>query len=138
MGAVAIKKDRIPFSKSLNKKKVFQDGDVKLIYTLNSTGDAFQFRGDLSFDRSLTDSFEVIKRFYLNMSFLDPEGRVLETVDVTPQFSIYSMSDVNKKVARSGTIPQGATAIVFNYFGEFKGDRPEKKDDWDIHYFPFE
>ena len=98
---------------------------------------AQRLTGELVFDRSLTDSFPVVKTFFLKMSWLDTDGSVLKTVDVTPHYG-YLISDpgtlkVNKMI---DTVP-GSAFISFNYFGVFRGEKPDVSGEWDIFLFPF-
>jgi hypothetical protein len=74
------------------------------------------------------------------MSFLDGEGRVLETVDISPLISSFGFEpDPEFVVKRSSLKPMGSRSIVFNYYGEFMGNDPEARgDSWDIFYFPFD
>jgi len=98
----------------------------------------YRYAGVVNFDRSLTDSFSTIVRFYLKMNFLDSEGRVLETVDVTPMFSRLNSIPLEMKIKKDGITPYGARSIVFNYLGNFRGETRDITEDWDIIYFPFE
>lgn len=73
------------------------------------------------------------------MSFLDGEGRVLETVDITPLFSYFGQAPDDLKINFAGAKPATAAAIAFNYYGAFKGSAEEMGgDSWDIFYFPFD
>jgi hypothetical protein len=116
--------------------------DVNLTYSFSESGNMFNLAGVLSFTSSLTNSFPMVKRFFLKMSFLDGEGRVLETINITPaMLNTYTGVEQQIPVTASCPKPAGASAIVFNYFGVFRGmasndDGPQS--DWNIFYFPFE
>lgn len=115
--------------------------DLVLTYSYSEAGDTFNLSGNLTFDRSLTASFSVVRRFFLKMSFLDNEGRVLETVDITPVMNSFSAVPDNIKIEASMTKPAGSSAIAFNYFGEFRGTGNGEDvggSQWVIAYFPYD
>ncbi len=117
--------------------------DLTLTYSLYEKGNTFKVSGSLSFASSLTYSFPLAKSFFLKMSFLDYEGRVLETINITPpKVMINLMDGLNEEipVEASCSRPMGARAVAFNYFGEFKGRENDELggSQWKIFYFPFE
>ncbi len=138
LGVVAKKESRILIKDLVDKDAVFQTGDLKLNYSLVEMEGEYRYAGVVDFDRSLTDSFSTIVKFCLKMSFLDSEGRVLETVDVTPFFSYLNNIPLEMKIKKDGITPYGASAIVFNYLGLFRGATRDITEDWEIIYFPFE
>lgn len=116
--------------------------DVSLSYSFSESGNMFNLLGSLSFTPSLTNSFPMVKRFILKMSFLDGEGRVLETISITPAIlNTYTGVEERIPVKASCPKPAGASAVVFNYFGAFRGmgnSEAGPQSDWNIFYFPFE
>lgn len=115
--------------------------DLVLTYSYSEAGDIFTLSGTLIFDRSLTDSFPVAKSFLLKMSFLDSEGRVLQTVNITPLISSYGTVSDRIPVRASSAKPAGASAIAFNYFGTFLGGGSDEQmggSSWEIFSFPYE
>lgn len=140
IGAIARPEARIDLVDGGVQDVVWGTRDLDLTYSYSETGDAFNFHGKLVFDRSLTDSFRVNRRFTLKMSFLDGAGRVLETVDISPLISFYNeLSNQDLKIKKSLARPVGASSIAFNYYGDFRGnDRETFGDGWNIFYFPFE
>ena len=115
--------------------------DMVITYSYSEAGDIFNLSGTLTFDRSLTDSFPVAKSFFLKMSFLDKEGRVLQTVDITPLISTWGFVSDRIPIRASCSKPAGASAIAFNYFGTFLGGGNDEQmggSSWEIFYFPFD
>lgn len=137
-GALAREEARIALGDSSLEKDVWQTKDLTLTYSLSGTGEDLHLVAKLNFERSLSDSYNVIKSFYLKMSFLDDHGQVLKTVDITPLFSLYSIIPDNMKVDKALTMPPGSSSIVFNYYGVFRGNQPVSGEDQTIFYFPFE
>ena len=139
-GAIARQEARIDLVEGGVQDVVWDTRDLELVYSYSESANTFSLSGELIFDRSLTDSFRVTKRFTLKMSFLDGEGRVLDTVDISPLISAFNdLSDQKMTIKKSHLRPMGASSIAFNYYGEFKGDSPRTRgDSWDIFYFPFD
>ena len=138
-GAVARPEARIGLREESLEKQKFSAGDVTILYSLSGAGDPFSLSGTLMFDRSLTNAFPIIDRFSLKMSFLDGEGRVIETVDITPVFGAFSRMPEKLDLRVSREAPPGSRAIAFNYFGVFRSNLHEAAgDSWEIFYFPYE
>jgi len=140
IGAIARQEARIDLVEGGVQDAIWNTQDLELTYSYSEVDNNFSLSGKLVFDRSLTDSFRLTKRFVLKMSFVDVEGRVLETVDISPVVSSYGFEpDPDFFVKRSSLKPIGTRSIVFNYFGEFMGNDPEARgDSWYISYFPFD
>ena len=140
IGAIARQEARIDLVEGGVQDAVWDTRDLELTYSYSESGNAFNLFGKLVFDRSLTDSFRVNGRFSLKMSFLDDEGRVLETVDISPLISSFNeLSNQDIKIRKSLVRPVGANSIAFNYYGDFRGnDRETRGDGWSIFYFPFD
>ncbi len=142
IGAIARKDARIELDKKGVQDGLWTTNDLSLTYSYSQSGNTFDFSGVLSLDRSLTDSFPVVKRFSLKMNFLDGEGRVLDTVDITPMFSYSGVVSDHLKIQSISSFPAGTSFLAFNYFGIFKGGGGGGDErgggDWDIFYFPFE
>lgn len=139
IGSIALQDSRIRLTPNGVQDAVWSTDDLELKYSISETDDTFLISGELAFDRSLTDSFNVAEYFSLKMSFLDSEGKVLQTVDITPL--VYYLGDLQEKmgIQASTERPTGADSIVFNYYGVFKGSAPEVGgDEWSILYFPFD
>ena len=72
------------------------------------------------------------------MSWMDNNGAVMKTDDATPFYGHLAVAPNRLKVDRKIENIPGSKYIVFNYFGVFRGQRPDISDEWDIFYFPFE
>lgn len=138
VGSIAHEDARVMFASGEETQGTLERQNLRIDYTLSVSGSDMNFSGTLTFDRSLTDSFRVIRSFFLNINFIDDTGAVIATQDITPMFSY--QSDVKEKtpLSYSGPIPQGATGFAFNYYGVFRGDMPNMSDTWDISYTPFD
>ncbi|GAB6193269.1 hypothetical protein [Desulfocastanea catecholica] len=139
MGAIARPEARISLAENGVQEALWQTKDLLMSYSIAQSDTAFSLSGQLVFDRSLTDSFPMIKRFTLKMNFLDGEGGVIETVDITPLFSSFGQTPDELTIRFSGVRPAAAAAIAFNYYGAFRGSAEEMGGaSWDIFYFPFD
>jgi len=135
LGAIANADSRIALQSG---KNVYKGKDLSFTYSLEAGTSDVGIKGRLAFDRGLTDSFPVAKNFFFKMSFLDSEGRVIETVDITPMIKyrnpvVNPLTLAEKKFNR----PAGTTHIVFNYFGVFIGDGSDITEEWEVFQFPF-
>ena len=137
-GALARKEARIPLGESGVKEKILATNDLKITYSVAGDSDGFTLSGRVVLDRSVSDSFPIITRFFLKMSFLDGEGRVIETVDITPIFHIFGSVPEKLDFNLSRVPPAGSKAIAFNYFGGFRSNSTDRSGTWDIYYFPFD
>ncbi|MGB3209682.1 MAG: hypothetical protein WBB19_03160 [Desulforhopalus sp.] len=138
-GTIAQEEARFELTEGGLQGAVLDTNELRLVYSVSESGDMFNLDGTLTFDRSLTDSFGVINRFFFKMSFLDGDGRVIQTVDITPLFRSFSYVWDQLQVKESLVKPEGAVFIAFNYFGEFSGSADEMGgDEWEIFYFPYE
>lgn len=138
IGAVARKEARINFAESGVKDKVLATSHLKIVYSLSGKGEIFSLSGHLIFDQSVSYSFPIIAKFFLKMNFLDSEGRVIETVDITPMYKTFGSIPEKLDLRVSHAAPPGSSAIAFNYFGVFQSTTPEMSGSWDIFYFPFD
>lgn len=137
-GAVARKEARIPLDENGVKDKVLATSHLTIIFSLSGKGENFSLSGRLIFDQSVSYSFPVISRFFLKMNFLDSEGRVIETVDITPMYPAFGSIPDKLDLRASHAAPPGTSAIAFNYFGVFQANTPASNGSWDIFYFPFD
>ena len=138
IGAVARPEARISLSEDQAKGKPLETKELNIAYTLSGTAESFTLSGYVLFDRSLINSFPVASRFFLKMSFLDGEGRVIETADITPVFNVFGTAPEKMAFKFAGMPPAGSKAIAFNYFGIFRANPPDSSGNWEIYYFPFD
>lgn len=137
VGAVAQEESRVPYAAEKNQDGVLGTKDLILNYTLSTSDNGAALTGELVFDRSLTDSFPIIKTFFLKMNWLDVDGHVLKTVDITPLFGYLSTVPNKLKIDKQIETVPGSQFINFNYYGVFRGEKPDVSEEWDILLFPF-
>lgn len=137
VGSVASEESRIEYKAAEAQDGLFENKDLKLQYTLSGGDAQTRFTGELEFDRSLTDSFPVMRTFFFKLNWLDDEGVVLQTVDITPVFSVRTFAPNRLKVDREVPVAPGASSYCFNYYGVFQGEKPDVSEEWDIFLFPF-
>lgn len=137
IGSVASEESRIVYKGGDLQEGLLESKDLKVNYTLSGSDTETRFAGELEFDRSLTDSFPVMLRFFLKLNWLDAEGTVLQTVDVTPLFSFRNYAPNKLKIDKTIPVAPGSVAYCFNYYGVFQGEKPDVSEEWDIFLFPF-
>lgn len=137
IGSVASEESRIEYKGGDAQDGLLENDDIKLQYTLSGGGGQTRFSGELEFHRSLTDSFPVIRTFFLKLNWLDGEGAVLQTVDITPAFIVRAFAPNRLKIDRDIPVAPGASSYCFNYYGVFQGEKPDVTEEWDIFLFPF-
>jgi hypothetical protein len=135
LGAVARPEARIAFTEGTSQ---YSTKDLTLAYALSFRENVVVYMGELRFDRSLTDSFPVMKTFRLRLSYLDADGRVLESFDVTPLIPMRgSILNSFRNTQELPVIP-GTKSFAFNYFGVFQDSTYDTKVDWQVFEFPFD
>lgn len=138
VGRVAKPEAIIALDESGVKDAMWQTDYLTLTYSISESGDTLRYSGDLDFHRRLTDTFNVMRSFFLKMSFVNVQGQVISSVDIGPLYSVGNVIPTNLAVEKSFTKPAGTTGIVFNYYGVFGGDSMDVGDRWEIFHFPFE
>jgi hypothetical protein len=138
LGAIAKQGARVELVKNGVQDTSWITKDLDLTYSYSESGNTFNLFGRLTFDRSLTDSFPLIRRFIIKMSFLDGEGRVLETINITPLFGHMFVAPNYLTIKSSSIRPMGARSIAFSYFGVFVMNDNEMPDERVIFCFPFD
>jgi hypothetical protein len=137
IGAIAQEESRIPYMVDEKQDGILETKDLKIEYTLSERDNGTYLTGELVFDRSLTDSFPMIKTFFLKMNWLGADGQVLQTVDVTPLYGYLSLVPNKLKINKRIETVSGSAFINFNYYGVFQGEKPDVSEEWDIFLFPF-
>lgn len=118
---------------------VLQTKDLVFGYSVSISGDLYTLQGDLYIAGHITNSFPLVNNFFLKMSFLDVQGRVITTTDITPLLRHLYPVPEDLKLRASGKLPPGTKAVAFSYFGEFSDNSLVRGDSasWGISYFPF-
>jgi hypothetical protein len=126
---IALAEDRV--------KGIWAAGEVNVSYSLSCRDGRCSLDGRLVIDRSITDSFPVITSFFFYTSFLDGEGKVLETYDITPVIPAYGHTPSSLPLKMEQQQPEGAKTMVFHYYGDFRGRAGRDGGSWSISHFPF-
>lgn len=137
IGSIAQEESRVPYMAEEKQEGTLETKDLKFEYILSESDNGARLTGELAFDRSLTDSYPMIKTFFLKMSWLDADGHVLKNIDVSPFYSYLSRVDNKLKIDQQIEIVPGVKFINFNYYGVFQGEKPDVSGEWDIFLFPF-
>lgn len=137
IGTIAQEESRVPYKADEKQDGILATKDITFAYTLSESDNGARLTGELVFDRSLTDSFPMIKTFFFKMNWLDVDGHVLQTVDITPLYSYLSIVPNKLKVNKQIETVPGSRFINFNYYGVFQGEKPDVSGEWDIFLFPF-
>ncbi len=135
IGAVARKEARINLADI--PAGTFETGDLRIVYSLTQKDDICTLSGKIVFDRSLSDSFPKIAKFFLYLSYLDDAGKVIETVDITPVINTFGAAPDSLPLKMSRVRPPGSKAFAFHYYGEFQTNPLSDGGQWEIHHFPF-
>ncbi len=135
-GAVAHKEARIALAAAV-PAGIFETGDVRVTYSLEQNGEVCTLSGKLVFDRSLSDAFPTITRFFFYLSYLDDAGKVIETVDISPVIHTFGAVPDSLPLKFSGIRPAGSKAFAFHYYGGFRSSPLREGDKWEIYHFPF-
>jgi hypothetical protein len=137
IGAIAQEESRIPYKAGEKLDGILDTKDITFEYTLSESDNGVRLTGELVFDRSLTDSFPMVKTFFLKMNWLDVDGLVLQTIDITPLYSYLSVVPNKMGMSKQIETVPGSRFINFNYYGVFRGEKPDVSEEWDIFLFPF-
>jgi hypothetical protein len=139
-GAVARQEARIALVDDRGVQEgAWETHELFLVYSISGAGDTFNLSGKLTINRSITDSFPTIARFFFYLSFLDDDGRVIEAVDITPLFTHFGTIPEKLDIRLTHPRPAGSKAIAFSYYGEMRGSSSrDSTGDWAISYFPFD
>lgn len=137
VGSIAQEESRVTYMAEEKQDGIIATKDLRFKYILSERDNGTYLTGELVFDRSLTDSFPMIKTFFLKMNWLDVDGHVLQTVDVTPLYGYLSYAPNKLKVEKQIDTVAGSKFINFNYYGVFQGEKPDVSEEWDIFLFPF-
>lgn len=139
VGRMAVE-EQILSGQTTAEDQEWQTNDVKILYTVEPAKGSFAVTGTLSFQQHIMFSFPTVERFNLYINYLDDQGTVLTTHDITPNLG-YRVELPDKADLRDVPVaPAEATSFAFNYFGIFKGLSTEEASmgDWVISFNPFQ
>ncbi len=134
---VTSKEERIALAED-RVKGIWAAGEVNVSYSLSCRDGRCSLDGRLVFDSSITNSFPVITSFFFYVSFLDGDGKVLETYDITPVIPAYGYTPASLPLKMEQGQPGGAKSMVFHYYGNFRGRAGRDGGSWAISHFPFQ
>ena len=137
LGAIAKKEARIPLAEA-SPASIWQAGELRTSYSLAEKEGMATLTGKIVFDRSISDSFPVITRFFFYISYVDEAGRVLASFDITPIIPTFGSIPDNLPLKAVHSLPPGSKAFVFHYYGEFRANPVREGGQWVIHHFPFD
>lgn len=136
-GTMAGKEGRIALVENL-ANGTWATGDVRVTYSLACRDGRCSLQGRLVVEDSINNSFPVIAQFIFYVSFLDGDGKVVETYDITPVIPIYGSTPQSLPLKMEQQQPVGAKFIVFHYYGRFRANPIREGGSWDISHFPFQ
>lgn len=137
IGAIAQEESRVPYKADEKQDGILETKDLTFEYTLSESDNGARLTGELVFDRSLTDSYPIVKTFFLKMNWLDVYGHVLQTIDITPLYGYLGNVPNKLKINKQVETVSGSKFVNFNYYGVFRGQQPDVGEEWDILLFPF-
>ncbi len=140
LGTVARVDARVPLVDDQVSDAVLKTKDLQLEYTFSGDGETFEISGKLLFDRSITASYPMLRRFVMRVNFLDARGVVIESVSIAPNINTHNEVPDVIQLRSSGIKPPGVAAIAFNYFGTFSSAtlRSGGDESWEAFYMPFD
>ncbi len=118
------------------EQKEWKTDDLQLNFSALKTGNNIELTGDLIFNAMVTNTYNKIRTFNVKMSFVDNQNKVLSAMDITPMLPAYGLAPDKVKFQVQTQVPQGAEAIVFNYYGVFFGDEG-RLGETEVFHFPF-
>lgn len=134
---VTSKEERIALAED-RVKGIWAAGEVNVSYSLSCRDGRCSLDGRLVFDSSLTNSFPSIATFFMYVSFLDGDGKVLETYDITPVIPTYGSAPESLLLKLEQQHPAEAKSLVFHYYGNFRANTDRNGGSWAISHFPFQ
>jgi len=137
-GAVALADARIPLPADGLRNAAWQGKDMVIEYSIVPNGTGLLISGTETIDDSITMSFPAALNLQVKLSFLDDQGRVLGTADITPRYSMGYEADKPLSFKAAVVPPAGTSFIAFSYWGSFGGIPRDRTETWDINYFPFQ
>jgi hypothetical protein len=138
IGAVARKESRIALVDKGTAKGIWETGDVHVTYDLAQKSEVCTLAGKIVIDRSISDSFPTITKFFFYLNFLDDAGKVVETVDISPVIPTFGNIPESMPLKLSRVRPPGSKAFAFHYYGGFRANPLNEGGQWDIYHFPFD
>jgi len=137
-GAVAVADARIALPADGVRSAAWRGKDMIIEYSIFPDGTGLVISGTTTIDDSITMSFPAALNLQVKISFLDDQGKVLGTADITPRYSAGYEADRPLTFKSAVVPPAGASFFAFSYWGSFVGIPRSRTETWDINYFPFQ
>jgi hypothetical protein len=118
-------------------RAVWETGEVRVQYSLQLRDGLCTLDGELRLADRIVNSFPVVDRLFFYATFVDGQGRVLETVDIGPVVPAYGSIPERLPLKMARRPPAEAKSFVFHYFGTFRANPLDEGGSWDIGHFPF-
>lgn len=118
-------------------RAVWETSEVRVQYSLQLRDGLCTLDGELRLADHIVNSFQVVDRLFFYATFVDDQGRVLETVDIGPVVPAYGSTPESLPLKMARRPPSAAKAFVFHYFGTFRTNPLDEGGSWDIGHFPF-
>ena len=137
-GAVAVADARIALPTEGVRDAEWSSKDMVIKYSIVPNDSGMTISGTETLDDSISMSFPAVQNLQVKISFLDDQGRVLGTADITPLYSAFYAVDGPLSFKSAVTPPAGTSFFTFSYWGSFAGIPRDRTESWDINYFPFQ
>ncbi|MEE4240878.1 MAG: hypothetical protein V2I36_05395 [Desulfopila sp.] len=117
----------------------WQTNDMKVVYEIVKNGGSFTVSGTLHIKTNIYRSFPLVERLDFYIHFLDENGVVLSTHEISPNLGYLRKYSDTLPLVNIPPAPQGSTSFAFSYWGIFRGSgiKNENSGDWEVYFNPF-
>jgi len=136
-GAIAREDARIDFPEAGLSNVSWQGKDLDIQYSIANNNGELLISGKIIIHDNVLNSFPILDRLVVKITFLDKQGSVIGTTDITPSYSTKSQVTGPLSFKSTAALPLGTSSLAFNYFGTIFSNPNESSDTWEIFYFPF-
>ncbi len=139
IGKTVSRKHRIALSEHDNNTSTWQTNDLLVNYTIKNSAEDFSVSGTIHIKESILGSFPAAEAFNLFINFIDHDGIVISTHDISPVFGYRLVVPEQVGFKFDLTQPADAAFFTFSYSGTFRsiGFSGEAADEWEIVHEPF-
>jgi hypothetical protein len=117
----------------------WQTKDLQVSYKLVKNGNTFTVSGTLHIGKSITRSFPLVERLDFYIHFLDENGAVLASHEISPNTGYLRNVPDTLPLLNVPQAPQGSSSFTFSYWAIFRGSgiANENPGEWEIYFNPF-
>lgn len=115
IGKTADQESRIALSGG-SHKGVWQTDDLTVNYSYSRKPNSLQISGDVSLSNKMKDASSIVQTFFLQVNFLNANGRVLETKELA--VAGYHERITNWEFNHKFELPARTSAMAFSYTGQ--------------------